>query len=90
MPASQQTAGGCLRSMLVERIVMRVLVSSMPGRGHVYPIVPLVQSLKEAGHEVLWATGPDAVAWLEASGIAAAPVGVEADGAVIPGFAHAL
>jgi integrase len=35
---------------------MRVLVTSTPGFGHIHPVVPLVQELQRAGHDVTWAT----------------------------------
>ncbi|TWG27254.1 UDP:flavonoid glycosyltransferase YjiC (YdhE family) [Micromonospora palomenae] len=36
---------------------MRVLVVSAPMVGHVFPLVPLAAALRDAGHEVLLATG---------------------------------
>jgi UDP:flavonoid glycosyltransferase YjiC (YdhE family) len=38
---------------------MRVLVTSTPGTGHVHPLLPLVDALRRAGHDVLWATAQD-------------------------------
>jgi len=40
---------------------MRVLVVSAPLLGHVFPLVPLARALAAAGHEVLIATGGDAL-----------------------------
>ncbi|QFZ18942.1 nucleotide disphospho-sugar-binding domain-containing protein [Saccharothrix syringae] len=41
---------------------MRVLFVSAPLLGHVFPLVPLASALRAAGHEVLVATGGDALA----------------------------
>src|SRR5688572_29075954 len=41
---------------------MRVLVVSAPLVGHVFPLVPLALALRSSGHEVLVATGGDAMA----------------------------
>ncbi|WBB68195.1 nucleotide disphospho-sugar-binding domain-containing protein [Micromonospora sp. WMMD812] len=41
---------------------MRVLVVSAPLIGHVFPMIPLAAALREAGHEVLVATGGDGMA----------------------------
>ena len=68
----------------------RVLVSSMPSRGHLHPVVPVARSLVDAGHEVLWATGPDGVPLLQEWGFAAVSAGEAAYGADVPGFAEAL
>ncbi|MBE1484585.1 nucleotide disphospho-sugar-binding domain-containing protein [Plantactinospora soyae] len=38
---------------------MRVLFASAPLLGHVFPMVPLAEALRAAGHEVLLATGGD-------------------------------
>ena len=38
---------------------MRVLVSTVPGTGHVDPLLPIVHRLHEQGDEIIWATGPD-------------------------------
>ena len=39
---------------------VRVLVTSTPGRGHLGPLVPVASALRDAGHEVQWATAPEA------------------------------
>lgn len=41
---------------------MRVLVVSAPLLGHAFPLVPLTRALRAAGHDVLVATGGDALA----------------------------
>jgi len=38
---------------------MRVLVTTVPGTGHVDPLLPIVRRLHEQGDEITWATGPD-------------------------------
>jgi len=40
---------------------MRVLVVSAPLFGHVFPLVPMARALADAGHEVLIATGGEAL-----------------------------
>ena len=47
--------------------------------GHINPMVPLALALRDRGHHVRWATGPDAGPRLEAAGIGAVPVGVPWD-----------
>jgi UDP:flavonoid glycosyltransferase YjiC (YdhE family) len=54
---------------------MRILVTTSPPLGHVLPVVPLARSLVQAGHEVRWATGADAVAVVEQAGIPCDPCG---------------
>ena len=54
---------------------MRVLVSSFPAIGHVNPMVPLARALTARGHDVVWATGPDALPTIEAAGLRHVAVG---------------
>lgn len=54
---------------------MKVLFSSTPGYGHVFPMLPLARAAVTAGHEVLWATPPEASDLVQASGIDAVPAG---------------
>ncbi|MFG1841462.1 nucleotide disphospho-sugar-binding domain-containing protein [Micromonospora sp. NPDC049175] len=56
---------------------MRVLVVSAPLVGHVFPLVPLAVAVRDAGHEVLLATG--------GGGLAAADAGLSVRD-VAPGF----
>ncbi|GGM77110.1 glycosyl transferase [Lentzea pudingi] len=37
---------------------MRILFSCRPAYGHLFPLVPLARAAREAGHEVVFATGP--------------------------------
>lgn len=53
---------------------MRVLVTTAPLIGHVFPLVPLARALRDAGHEVLVATGGDALRVRDA-GLAVEEVG---------------
>jgi UDP:flavonoid glycosyltransferase YjiC (YdhE family) len=53
-----------------------VLVTSVPGWGHVHPMVPLAQAFLERGDEVLIATGPDACGPLQAQGLQVTPCGL--------------
>lgn len=39
---------------------MRVLVTCVPQTGHIVPLLPLAEAFAAAGHEVVWASGPDA------------------------------
>ena len=55
---------------------MRVLVTTVPGWGHVHPMVPLAQAFLERGDDVLIATGPDACGPFEAQGLKVTPCGL--------------
>jgi len=57
---------------------VRVVVSSTPGAGHVFPMVPVVLALRRAGHEIVWATGRGAGAWLDRLGIDHVEAGLDA------------
>lgn len=54
---------------------MRVLMTSMPGMGHVHPLVPLAMGLQRAGHDVAWATAGEARARIEGYGFRALQAG---------------
>ena len=62
---------------------MRVLVATTAGRGHVLPVVPLARALLDSGHELLWATGPEACGILAAAGIDCVPAGMP-EGEIAP------
>ncbi|WP_432564350.1 glycosyltransferase [Kineococcus sp. SYSU DK003] len=47
---------------------MRVLISSLPAFGHVYPVMPMAEALRSAGHDVALATGGAPAARLDAAG----------------------
>jgi calicheamicin 3'-O-methyl-rhamnosyltransferase len=55
---------------------MRVLVTSTPGTGHAYPMMPLATDLQRAGHEVLWATAQDGAALVQRNGFDLAVAGM--------------
>jgi UDP:flavonoid glycosyltransferase YjiC (YdhE family) len=50
---------------------MRILCTSNPLVGHWLPMLPLARAAREAGHDVIIATGPDAVPEIERRGFAA-------------------
>lgn len=54
---------------------MRILISSWPAYGHLYPILPIARAAQHAGHEVVLATGPDLASHLEQRGFVTWPVG---------------
>ncbi len=54
---------------------VQVLVSTVPGIGHLHPVVPLAHALSARGHEVRWATGPDGCPIVEAAGFTAVQAG---------------
>jgi UDP:flavonoid glycosyltransferase YjiC (YdhE family) len=55
---------------------MRVLITTSSGLGHVLPMVPLAHALRGRGHDVLWATGPDAQPWVRGAGLRALTAGL--------------
>jgi len=54
------------------------LVLLIFGVGYVLPIVPMVLALRAAGHDVRWATGPEAGPWLGRLGIEHHTAGLDA------------
>src|ERR1700681_2186035 len=56
--------------------IMRVLVSSVTGYGHLQPLVPLATALSKAGHNVAIAIGPELRQRAEAAGLAAFDSGI--------------
>lgn len=50
-------------------------MSTCPAYGHALPMVPLLRAAREAGHEVLVATGPDFVPAVQQRGLDAAAAG---------------
>ena len=53
---------------------MRILVYTSPARGHLYPVVPIVQELQRRGHELTLCTLASQVELVRALGIDAAPI----------------
>lgn len=58
---------------------MRILISAVPGMGHIHPLVPMAIALKNAGHDVVWATGPEACRRVESYGFQAISAGMSPD-----------
>src|SRR4051794_30557380 len=58
---------------------MRVLFTSTFGDGHVLPMGPPAQALREAGHEVRWATHGPAQGIVKAAGFELIPAGLQGD-----------
>ena len=54
---------------------MRVLCTSTPMEGVVGPVLPIARALRERGHEVLLAVGPDVQGRVEGEGFEAIVVG---------------
>jgi UDP:flavonoid glycosyltransferase YjiC (YdhE family) len=48
---------------------MKVLFTSVSAIGHIHPMIPLAHALRDAGHDLLWATGPDAGTRLTEAGL---------------------
>ncbi len=61
---------------------MRLLFSTLPAYGHVYPLMPLATAARDAGHDVHFATGGRFVPRLEALGFTTYDVGLELTEAV--------
>ena len=55
---------------------MRLLLTSVPGLGHLHPVLPLGLAAAHAGHDVRVATGPDRVQWVRRCGLTAQPAGL--------------
>ncbi|HET6504843.1 MAG TPA: nucleotide disphospho-sugar-binding domain-containing protein [Amycolatopsis sp.] len=55
---------------------MRILFSALPAHSHITPSLPLAEAAVRAGHEVRYATGPDALRYVETAGIRAIPAGL--------------
>ncbi|MGQ0779233.1 MAG: glycosyltransferase [Pseudonocardiales bacterium] len=56
-------------------LFMRILITSWPAYGHLYPMLPIARAAQHAGHDVVLATGPDLAPHLEQRGFVAWPVG---------------
>ena len=67
---------------------VRILFTSTPGYGHVLPMLPLARAGCSSGHQVRWATGPDACRVVRAAGIDATEAGLT-DAEVAPMRAEA-
>ncbi|WP_370933485.1 glycosyltransferase [Amycolatopsis sp. cg13] len=58
---------------------MRLMFSSGAGYSHIAPMLPLAQAARKAGDEVAFVTGPEAVRYLENTGLQAVSVGRPSD-----------
>ena len=56
---------------------MRALFTSVPGVGHLHPMLPLATAIVEAGGRVLWATGTSGCERLRRGGIDAVVAGLD-------------
>lgn len=56
---------------------MRVLFTTQPGYGHLNPMVPYAAVLRDAGHEVRFATAPSFCAAVQRRGFSASPAGLD-------------
>ncbi|HEV2359949.1 MAG TPA: glycosyltransferase [bacterium] len=56
---------------------MRWLFTSFPAYGHFHPMAPLALAARDAGHDVLVASGPDLARWAKSCGMESSPVGLE-------------
>jgi UDP:flavonoid glycosyltransferase YjiC (YdhE family) len=52
----------------------RILAYTTPGRGHLYPLVPILDELRRRGHQVALRTLAAEVAAMRARGFDAAPI----------------
>lgn len=55
---------------------MRILFSCRPAYGHLFPLVPLARAAQEAGHDVVFATGPSFLGKVRELGFAAHAAGI--------------
>jgi UDP:flavonoid glycosyltransferase YjiC (YdhE family) len=54
---------------------VRILVAALGAPGHAFPLVPLATALRDAGHEVTFAAGPDVLDGVASTGLATLPAG---------------
>lgn len=54
---------------------MRILITSFPGEGHFQPMLPMARAARDAGHDLIVATGPDLAPLVERRGFATWSVG---------------
>ncbi len=79
--AGHAAPGGCTRqprraSGGVRIVPVRVLFTSMSAQSHIAPMLPFAREAARVGHDVVFATGPDAVAQVQGAGLQALPAGL--------------
>jgi len=65
---------------------MRILFRSLPSYGHLYPVMPLAEAARDAGHDVVFSTAGDFVGRLRANGFTAVSAGVTMEQAIADRF----
>ena len=65
---------------------MRLIFASVSAHGHIYPLLPLAVAARDAGHDVVFATGESFHPVLRGAGLAA----VSAGNGLGSAFSHAL
>ncbi|MFX0579437.1 glycosyltransferase [Nocardia nepalensis] len=55
---------------------MKIVFSSLPGYGHIHPLLPLALAAREVGHDVIYATGEAFHPLLQGLGFRTVPVGM--------------
>ncbi|GGU13272.1 glycosyl transferase [Lentzea flava] len=55
---------------------VRILFSCRPAYGHLFPLIPLARAARDAGHDVVFTTGPSFVDQVRGLGFAAHPAGI--------------
>jgi UDP:flavonoid glycosyltransferase YjiC (YdhE family) len=63
---------------------VRVLLTTLPGIGHLHPLVPVARGLRDRGHDVLVSTSSGLGSQVVAAGLALAPVGASWTTSEIP------
>ena len=54
---------------------MRILVTAEPSYGHINPVLPLARAARDAGHDVVVATGAELLDHVRRHGLPVWPVG---------------
>jgi UDP:flavonoid glycosyltransferase YjiC (YdhE family) len=82
--SSNETAGG--DGPAGAAAPLRVLFTTTPGWGHIYPMVPLARAFIERGDEVSWVAPREAWPWLAEAGLDVRPGGLNMDEAMAQFF----
>lgn len=65
---------------------MRILFRSLSGYGHLYPLMPLAEAAREAGHDVVISTAGDLVEDVRSAGFTAIAAGVTLAEAIVEAY----